>query len=568
MPGKYLDKKTPWSRTTGGVLWLTVLSLVPAAQAQAPMSQNNGGSPASAIGVTKLPQDAPPTGLQTPVPPPALPLPRPDRPTAASPALASRLAEQPLSINDAVAVALATNRQLAFSGEELYRAQGRTSEVRASLNPGLSVSAGPTFLDNSLQPGGIAAATLPIDISGALRAATSQAQFQEVASRLDINRTRNQIVYDVKGAFYNVLRAEALVVVATENLQNSLDRLKDANTRYQVQTVAYFDIVRVQTDVANAQKLVIQARNGVSLNTGFLNSAIGIDVTTPLRVTDRNAVEQPPGVPPPSVPPLTPRSDVPPSGTGNGAVNAAPPPEAIQPEQVSLTAPRPDQIISQALTLGPEFAPLLKEALATRPDVLEADAQITAANRGIQYARRSLLPSLALSLGYYDIRNSTGNRRINEPEASIAITLPLFDGGLARAREQQARAAVAQAITNKRQAIDVVTLDVQQAYLNLVQARDQVAVANQALAQARQGFQLARVRYNAGVARTGVSPQLEVSDAQAALTQAETNQVNAVYDYNQSRAQLDRAIGRYAYVQNGPGYSQIPSAKITGAITK
>ena len=133
----------------------------------------------------------------------------------------------------------------------------------------------------------------------------------------------------MKGAFYSVLRSEALVGVATENLQNSLDRLKDANTRYQVQTVAYFDVVRAQTDVANAQKLVIQARNGVSLNTGYLNNAIGIDVTTPLRISAQDAVTQPPGVAPPSVTPLTPQSDVPPSGTGTGNLPPAPSPDAI-----------------------------------------------------------------------------------------------------------------------------------------------------------------------------------------------------------------------------------------------
>ena len=523
------------------------------------------------LGVTLLPQDAPPTGLQTPVPPAAFPASRPDKPAATSPALidlAARLSEQPLTLNDAVGIALAANPQLALSTTALYRAEGRTSETRAALNPNVGVSVGPTFLANSLQPGGTSVLAVPFDISGALRAATSQAQFQEVATRLDINRARNQIVYNVKGAFYSVLRSEALVGVATENLQNSLDRLKFANTRYQTQTVAYFDVVRAQTDVANAQKLVIQARNGVSLNTGYLNNAIGIDVTTPLRISDRDAVANPPGVLPPTVTPLTPQSDVPPSGTGSGAIPNAPLPETITAQNQNLTAPRPDMVIDQALTLGPEFAPLLKEALATRPEVLEGDAQIAAARRGIQYANRSLLPGVALTFGYYDVRNSTGNRRINEPEAGIALTLPLYDGGLARARRQQARADEATAITNKRQAIDNVTLDVQQAYLNLVQARDQVAVANQALSQARASFQLARVRYTAGVARAGISPLLEVSDAQAALTQAETNQVNAIYDYNQSRAQLDRAVGRFSYVPNGPGYARIPAPNILGIAHK
>jgi outer membrane protein TolC len=524
------------------------------------------------LGVTKLPTQPPPTGMQTPLPTPVQPVPAPDRPSTTSPkleALAAQLAKQPLTINDAVAVALATNRQLALSSEALYLAEGRTSEARAGLNPTLGITSGPVFLANSLQPGAIAGATLPFDISGAIRAATSQLQFQEVATRLDINRTRNQIVSDVKSAFYSVLRAEALVGVATENLQNSLDRLSDANLRYQNRTVAYFDVVRAQTDVADAQKLVIQARNGVSLTTGELDSAMGIDVTTPLRVSDRNAVTEPPDVPPPTATPLTPESDVPPSGTGAGAVKPAPTPEAVQQNQTGLTAPHPDEIITQALTLGKEFQPLLNEALGTRPEILEADAEITAAQKGILYARRSLLPSLGLNFGYYYVRNSTGTRRINEPEAALTLSLPLYDGGLERARAQQARANVATAITNKRQAIDAVTLDVQQSYLNLVQARDQVAVANTALGQARTAFQLARVRYNAGVAsRAGISPLLEVSDAQAALTLAEQNQVNALYDYNNARAQLDRSIGRFAYIMNGPGYNNVPPPSVVGTNKK
>jgi outer membrane protein len=518
-------------------------------------------------GVTQLPQQAPPTGMQTPLPAPMQSVPRPDRPAALSPkleAVAAQLAGRPITINDAVAVALATNPQLALSTEALLFAQGRTSEARAGLNPNLGISAGPVYLASSLQPGAILGATLPFDISGAIRAATSQLQFQEVATRLDINRTRNEIVYNVKNAFYAVLRAEALVGVTTENLQNSLDRLGDANLRYQVRTVAYFDVVRAQTDVANAQKLVIQARNAVSIATGQLDNVIGIDVTTPLRVSDQGAVSEPPNVPPPTATPLTPESDVPPSGIGNGAVKPAPTPEEMR-QQTGLIAPKPDQIINQALTLGTEFQPLLKEALDTRPEILEADAQISAAQKGIQYARRSLLPTLGLSVGYYYVRNSTGTRRIDEPEASLSVTLPLYDGGLERARVQEARANVATATTNKRQTIDTVTLDVQQAYLNLVQARDQVAVANAALGQARTAFQLARTRYNAGVAsRAGISPLLEVSDAQAALTLAEQNQVNALYDYNGARAQLDRSLGRFSYVPNGPGYTNVPPAHVVG----
>jgi outer membrane protein TolC len=99
----------------------------------------------------------------------------------------------------------------------------------------------------------------------------------------------------------------------------------------------------------------------------------------------------------------------------------------------------------------------------------------------------------------------------------------------------------------------------------LVEARDQIVVARQALDQARAAFDLARIRYNTGVSsQAGISPLLEVSDAQAALTLAEQNQVNALYDYNAARVQLDRSAGRLAYVQNGPGFTEAPKPSSVG----
>jgi outer membrane protein TolC len=111
-----------------------------------------------------------------------------------------------------------------------------------------------------------------------------------------------------------------------------------------------------------------------------------------------------------------------------------------------------------------------------------------------------------------------------------------------------------------------VTLDVQNAYYTLIQTRAQVAVANQVLAQAQAAFDLAMIRYNTGVSsRPGVSPIIELSDAQAALTQAEQNQVNALYDYNVAKALLDRGIGRFAFVLSDKrGFAALPALRAVG----
>lgn len=516
---------------------------------------------ATGTGVSALPDVPPPTGQQAPVPKPAAAAPRPDRPTLISPTLRDilgRIPAQPLTIEDAVAVALATNRSLALAQESLLRAQGRTAENRAALIPTLGATALYTRLDqgqtaniggNTItlvspdQPTLGLTATLPIDIAGLLRTATDQARFQEIAARLDINRTRNQIVLDVKSAFYDVLRAQALVTVATENLQNSLDRLDDANKRYRAGVVARFDVLRAETDVLNAQQELISARSQVSLAIASLNNTIGLDINTPLTMADTGAVAEPPGVAPPSAAPPA----VIPAPPGE------PPPTRAQVPEVQFNS----------LNLGPEYDAVSSEAVRLRPEILEADANISAARRGIALARRSQLPSLGISVsGLYSPNAAGFSPRTTTGQAVVSLSVPIFDAGVARARVQEARADVASAETNRRQTVDAVALEVRTAYLQLVQARDRVAVANKALAQAQEAFRLARVRYNAGVsAQAGISPLLEVSDAQAALTQAENNRVNSLFDYNNNRARLDKAVGRYSFVNSGPGYPTPPTIK-------
>lgn len=630
---------------------------------------------------TPIPTAAPPTGLQAPLPTPAGTNPRPDKPTLVSPGLGQltgRVPPQPLNINDAVAIALINNRQLALSTSALLRAQGRLSETRAAFNPivnssftytrlsqGQSVNLGGGAVGGSgtttgaggttttggtgttgttttgteptgttggtgVQTGGTGSTTgtttgttgtttgttgtttggtttttggtttttggtsggtttvggqninivnvdqpvlsasiaLPVDIAGLLREAVRQAQFLEVAQRIDINRTRNQIVLDTKSAFYNVLRQQALVVVAQDTLRNSQDRLLDAQRKFAAGTVARFDVIRALTDVQNARQQLIVAQTGVDNALGQLNNNLGLNIDTPLSLTSQDAVFDPPGVAPPTIAAN--------AGGLTGQINAAPtdaipanpitPPEGpdntpLPPSAGTIGATRAIVIVSPSNVLGPEYRAVVQEALVNRPEILEADAQIAAARRGIYLARRSQLPALNLSVGVQYSPNAAGFSPQTSTETFVAgLSFPLYDGGVSGARVTQARADVATAQTNRRQAVDEVNLDVRNAYLSLLQSRDRVAVANQALAEAVESFRLSRVRYT-----NGVSTLVEVSDAQNALTQAQNNQVNALYDYNNSRASLDKAAGRYAYLGNAPGFPAPPPAKVTGS---
>jgi len=460
--------------------------------------------------------------------------PPPDKPLSKSPSLnqlGQYLTGQTLNINDAIRLTLAINRSLAQARANLFVFQGRTSEAYAALNPTLSTALEGLQLNDSVnnkyltvldpqnfnQPigskfasqnvdqrfAGVTAA-LPIDINGTIHAAASEAKFEELGYQLDVNRTRNQVISDVKGAFYDALRAQALVKVAEESVKNSQDRLKDAQDRLAARVVTKFDVLRAQTDVAAAQQQLIVARNTEKTDIAVLNSVIGIKVETSELITDQGAVSVP----------------------GQPATD----------------------VLQEGGKMGPEFDSDLTEALANRPELQEADAFEAAAKKGIEVARRTQLPSLNLSWSYLYAPNAGGSNPITHSwVAEALLSIPIFDGGFARARVKEAKGSLAGAEVNKRRAIDQVTLEAEQAYLAVNEAQQRVVVADATLTEAKEAFSLAQIRYRAGVtARTGLSPLLELSDAQVALTLAESNQVNALYDYNSAKARLDRALGRYA----------------------
>jgi outer membrane protein TolC len=125
--------------------------------------------------------------------------------------------------------------------------------------------------------------------------------------------------------------------------------------------------------------------------------------------------------------------------------------------------------------------------------------------------------------------------------ASVVLSMPLWDGGLSRAQEVENKRQVSQLRQTYEQVRQGIELEVKQSLLSIEEARQRIATAETAVTQAEESLRIARVRYEAGV-----STSVELTDAETALTQARTNRVNATYDYALALARLDKARGVYA----------------------
>ncbi len=139
----------------------------------------------------------------------------------------------------------------------------------------------------------------------------------------------------------------------------------------------------------------------------------------------------------------------------------------------------------------------------------------------------------------------SGNRQFpfnfqSSPKSiSATISLPLFDGFAREQRVQEALASSDDSRLNVRNAELGLVADVTAAYLTLTTAAKTAALQAQNSAKARLELKFAQDRY-----RTGSVTLVDVTDARAAYERAESDRINAIFDYHKAFAALESAVGR------------------------
>jgi outer membrane protein TolC len=179
----------------------------------------------------------------------------------------------------------------------------------------------------------------------------------------------------------------------------------------------------------------------------------------------------------------------------------------------------------------------LTQALAHRPELRSAEAQIQAAQERVNFAKADKNPLLFLSSNYQR-QTETGFSRDYAWSVNLIVQFPIFDSGRRESVLQEQEALLQQALAQREQLQRQIALEVEQAVRNYQVALQRLNTARAALASAEEAFRLARVRYEAGV-----GTQVEVLDAQVALTQARANEVRALYDAHKAFARLVYATG-------------------------
>ncbi len=347
------------------------------------------------------------------------------------------------------------------------------------------------------------------DLTGQIAAAADQARLQSLADEFVLGQVRNGRVLRAQTIYFNTLRAEHQREVAEATLANARRQLQDAANLNAAGVGQKIDLLRAQTQVENALQNVQAAQNNLGIAVTNFNDLVGRPLDAPVQLVDQ-----------PNVVFAAPIIDF--SRVGAPTAKAA--------------APLPDALREVA---GIDIGRSLQTALTQRPEIRTAQVNVRVAQTGIKLARAGLDPTFSLSAaGNYYPTPSFQFPRQRTAQLTATLNIPLYDGGATNDRVQESRLRTENARTSLASTQSDVALDVRQAYLNLATSAQQIGAANAALDSAVAARQLAELRY-----RGGVGLYLEVTDAQAALVQAENNQVDAVYNFLVARAQFQYSLG-------------------------
>jgi outer membrane protein len=185
-----------------------------------------------------------------------------------------------------------------------------------------------------------------------------------------------------------------------------------------------------------------------------------------------------------------------------------------------------------------ELDPLLKQAIAVRPELASLRADQEAADRFAKAQGALRYPTITAygAAGVVPI----GDERFSNNYGAIGVNLnlPLFDGGKINALEREATLRALAASETLIEAENNVVNAVRVAWLNAKTAYDNIAITQHLFEAAQQVLKLAESRYN-----LGITSIVELNQAQLSAIDAEIAYSRATYRYLIARSVLDYQVG-------------------------
>lgn len=172
-----------------------------------------------------------------------------------------------------------------------------------------------------------------------------------------------------------------------------------------------------------------------------------------------------------------------------------------------------------------------------RPELKLAELKVESANQTLKLVKKSYFPTLSIE-GQYQRGGKSWNSNYGYNVGGY-LNFPTINGMLIKNEIKEARYLYDKEIANAKNTQNSIYLEIQNAYLTLEEKKNQMPVAILGVKQAKENYELSYGRY-----RVGEASPTELKDAQINYQQAQLTYYNALYQYNSSKAALEKAIGK------------------------
>ena len=401
---------------------------------------------------------------------------------------------QKLSLKEAEQIAVQNHPQVQAAADLANAAKAQVAQQRSAYFPMANGSLTAVDAENNSRiaagalnnpiiferySNGVAVSQLVTDF-GRTHDLVKSSDLHAKAQQQSAVNTRAEVLLEADRAYFSVLKAQAVLKVADETV-NERQLVSDQTSELEKNKIkSGLDVSFANVDLAQAQLLLIQARDGLDTSFADLAAALGYGDLRTFDLADEPTLDAPPD----------------------------------------------------------DFASLLQQAVRNRPDLASLQLDAASAHTYATAERDLWFPTVSAA-GAAGL-TPTGAEQVGPryAAAGVNVNIPIFNGHLFGALHNEATSRARADDQYVRDLQDQIVREVRTAWLNAGAGYQRLSVAAQLLKNAQDALDLAQQRY-----RLGLSSIIELSQAQLNLTQARLESANAKYDYQAQLSALRFQIG-------------------------
>lgn len=405
-----------------------------------------------------------------------------------------------LTLNSAISMALERNKDILISNEDVKKSEAQISEAYGNAYPQVTAEAG--YTRNLELPKMIFAGqtfTIGSDNSYSANLTLSQVLFSaKVNTAIKIAKeyknytgynaqtVKEDVILEVKKAFYSVLLTQRLVEVSREGLRLAKANYDNLSQLYKQGSASEFDLLRAEVQVANTEPTVSKAENSYELAKNALRNLLSISLDRDIDLVG-----------------------------------------SLEMEELSANVIEEES----------------REALRRNSALLGLESYERILDKNVQIEKADYYPTLAaFGTVQYQAQDNTFDvgdyEWIRSTMVGLNISIPIFSGMQTKYRVQQAQIDKQKVVLNRQKLEEGIKIQLEESRLRMSEARSRVMAQSRSVEQAERAQGIAEVRY-----KSGLGTQLELIDAQVALTSTRINKAQAIYDYLIAKSDWERQSG-------------------------